>query len=194
MERKAFTVKMKTKVIKHYGWKRHQKVSYELRDYMTGKLHPIFISNNRMNTNSNPAAWLHAFCQDKLLQEEKSFQRFCVTELAAFLNLNASLHNAGNMTYDTFANFTSEEIERKIGIYTLNGLSLPPALGPNTMHCHKEFKKLFCVGDPRIVTPSCSTHPNFKVDCWLKHVNEKFMEAWKLSSNISCDKQTQGFQ
>eukprot|EP00957_Ditylum_brightwellii_P017096 1288972-Ditylum_brightwellii.AAC.1 len=42
--------------------------------------------------------------------------------------------------------------------------------------------------------PPCSTHPNFKVDCWLKHVNNKSIEAWKLSSNISCDKQTQGFQ
>eukprot|EP00957_Ditylum_brightwellii_P134687 10267915-Ditylum_brightwellii.AAC.1 len=35
---------------------------------------------------------------------------------AAFLNMNASLHNAGNMTYDMFAKFTPDEIEKHIGV------------------------------------------------------------------------------
>eukprot|EP00957_Ditylum_brightwellii_P094196 7171627-Ditylum_brightwellii.AAC.1 len=43
------------------------------------------------------------------------------------------------------------------------------ALGPHAMCCHKEFKKFFCVCDPRMVTPPSKTHPNFKVDCWLNH-------------------------
>eukprot|EP00957_Ditylum_brightwellii_P003015 230557-Ditylum_brightwellii.AAC.1 len=68
------------------------------------------------------------------------------------------------------------------------------ALGPNTICCHNEFKKFFCICDPRMITPQHKTHPNFKVDCWLKHVNEISMKAWKLGSNISGDEQTQGFQ
>ena len=118
---------------------------------------------------------------------------------AAFLNLNAALYNAGNMTYKMFTNFTPEEIEKHIRVYILNGFSPSPdikmkfrnqsnepvngndaihhALGPNATCCHKEFKKFFCVRNPRMVTPPRKTHSNFKVDRWLKHVNEIFMEA-----------------
>eukprot|EP00957_Ditylum_brightwellii_P106975 8161373-Ditylum_brightwellii.AAC.1 len=59
---------------------------------------------------------------------------------------------------------------------------------------HKELKKFFCVHDTRIITSPHSTHPHFKVDCWLKHVNDISIEEWKLGSNISYDEQMQGFQ
>eukprot|EP00957_Ditylum_brightwellii_P115039 8774630-Ditylum_brightwellii.AAC.1 len=36
-------------------------------------------------------------------------------------------------------------------------------LGPNTTCCHKEFKKFFCVRDPRMITPPRKTYPSFKV-------------------------------
>ena len=216
IQRKAFTGKVKTKVVKRYGQNRMQKVIYESRNYTEGRPCPDFISRHGLNTNSHPAAWFRAFCPDRLPQDQKPFETFCVAEWAAFLNLNAALYNAGNMTYKTFTNFTPEEIEKHIGVYILNGLSPSPdikmkfrnqknepvngndaihhALGPNATCRHKEFKKFFCVRDPRMVTPPRKTHPNFKVDRWLKHVNEISMEAWKLGSNISCDEQTQGFQ
>eukprot|EP00957_Ditylum_brightwellii_P177834 13545904-Ditylum_brightwellii.AAC.1 len=41
------------------------------------------------------------------------------------------------------------------------------ALGPNTMCCHKEFKKFICVRDPRMITLPRKIRPNFKVDHWL---------------------------
>eukprot|EP00957_Ditylum_brightwellii_P034858 2641371-Ditylum_brightwellii.AAC.1 len=95
------------------------------------------------------------------------------------------------MSYKTFTNFTSEEIEKHIDVYILNGLAPSPdikmkfgqqsnkplnrndaihhALEPNATCHHKEFKKFFCIHDPRILTPPRKTHPNFKVDHWLKH-------------------------
>eukprot|EP00957_Ditylum_brightwellii_P094020 7158726-Ditylum_brightwellii.AAC.1 len=108
MERRSFTGKVKTKLIKRYGWKRLSKVTYELRDHIAGKPCPIFITNNNINMHNNSAEWFYEFCPDKLQQEEKSFERFCVAECTASFNLNASLHNAGNMTYDTFTNFTPQ--------------------------------------------------------------------------------------
>eukprot|EP00957_Ditylum_brightwellii_P044417 3370554-Ditylum_brightwellii.AAC.1 len=66
IERKASTRKVKTKVLKHFGLNRLQKVTYELRDYMEGRPCPIFISKRGLNTNSHPATWFLAFCPDQL--------------------------------------------------------------------------------------------------------------------------------
>eukprot|EP00957_Ditylum_brightwellii_P167469 12748706-Ditylum_brightwellii.AAC.1 len=93
---------------------------------MEGSPCPNFISCHGLNTNSYPAAWFCAFCPDKLPQSQKPFQTFCVAEWTTFLNLNAALYNAGNMTYKRFTNFTPEEIEKHIGVYILNGPSPSP--------------------------------------------------------------------
>eukprot|EP00957_Ditylum_brightwellii_P180126 13721036-Ditylum_brightwellii.AAC.1 len=61
--------------------------------------------------------------KNKLPQEGKPFERFCMAEWVTFLDMNASLYTAGNMIYDTFTKFTPQEIEKHIGVYILNRLS-----------------------------------------------------------------------
>eukprot|EP00957_Ditylum_brightwellii_P100840 7685615-Ditylum_brightwellii.AAC.1 len=56
IQRKAFTEKVKTKVVKCSGQNRIQKVTYQSRNYTEGRPCPNFISCHDLNTNSHLAA------------------------------------------------------------------------------------------------------------------------------------------
>eukprot|EP00957_Ditylum_brightwellii_P155969 11871696-Ditylum_brightwellii.AAC.1 len=113
--------------------------------------------------------------------------------------MNALLQNAGSTNYVHFTLFTPREIEQHMSVYILNGPSpsldiqlksksqknefingsnvINAALGSSTAWRHKEFKCFFYVRHPRQVTPPRKTHPDFKVVCWLKHINDISMKA-----------------
>ena len=58
----------------------------------------------------------------------------------------------------------------------------------------KEFKCFFAVQDPRYATPSRKTHPNWKVERFLRHAMLISKEAVIPGECCSVDKQTIGFQ
>ena len=58
----------------------------------------------------------------------------------------------------------------------------------------KHFKAFFSVCDPLVPTPSQKTHPNFKIDDFLRHIDCVSREGWILGENVLGDKQTIGFQ
>ena len=105
---------------------------------------------------------------------------------------------------------------KHIAIYKFNGLSPSPqvemklctqeedpiqgnnliasAIGPNGIRRHREFKSFMAVVDPRYQTPSRDTHPNWKVEPFVKHANVVNMQAIIPGENCSIDEQTIGFQ
>ncbi len=66
--------------------------------------------------------------------------------------------------------------------------------GRNADKRHKMFKAYFCIQDPCKIVPLKSTHPNFKIDPFLKWAQIVSMSSWDLGKIISCDKQTIGFK
>ena len=125
--------------------------------------------------------------------------------------------NAGQKdgVYPNFVKFTTEEIEKHIFLYVFQGLSPSPRVEmkfksqerdcvngndfiarhfPNGAQRHKQFKCFLSLQDPRIYPPYRKTHPNFKFDPFLKHVQEISMEAWLLGVVFSVDEQTMGFK
>jgi hypothetical protein len=66
--------------------------------------------------------------------------------------------------------------------------------GRNGDRRHKRVKASFSCQDPLKAIPSRQTHPYFKVDPFLAHVQNKSIKAWDVGQNISGDKQTTGFK
>jgi len=67
-------------------------------------------------------------------------------------------------------------------------------LGPNASRRLREWKCCFATQDPKLAIPSRKTHPNFKVDEYLRHLQRIFRYAWKPGRDVSGDEQTMGFQ
>jgi hypothetical protein len=65
--------------------------------------------------------------------------------------------------------------------------------GRNGARRHQMFKAFFACQDPYKPIPPKKTHPNWKVDPFIAHIMVVAMHAWVLGRNISCDKQTIGF-
>ena len=68
------------------------------------------------------------------------------------------------------------------------------AMGKNVKIRAQQFRKWFCVQNPYLPTPPRESHPNWKIDPVLKHINKVSMEAVDLPQNVSVDEQTIGFQ
>ena len=66
--------------------------------------------------------------------------------------------------------------------------------GPFNSKQHKHFKAFFAAVDPRYPTLSRDTHPNWKVDPFLKHMHKVCKEAMHMGRNLSVDEQTVRFQ
>jgi len=65
--------------------------------------------------------------------------------------------------------------------------------GTNGTARHGQFKKYFSVQHPHKPIPSKTSHPNWKVDPFLRHLNNVFMEAVDLPECLSLDEQSMGF-
>ena len=66
-------------------------------------------------------------------------------------------------------------------------------IGDNFDKRHKQFKRYLAVQHPYLPVPDTNTHPNWKLDPFLKHLNQVFIQAVHLPENISCDEQTIAF-
>ena len=58
---------------------------------------------------------------------------------------------------------------------------------------HEQFKRYFTLQHLYLYVPSTCTHPNWKIDPFLEHINKVSIQAVHLPENISCDEQTIGF-
>ena len=127
---------------------------------------------------------------------------------------------AGNQAsggcYENFERFTPDEIRRHLILYSIQGLNPSPqlhmkmkhqreepiqgcdaianAMGANVKKRAQQFKKYFSVRHPYQEIPPQSTHPNWKIDPLLKHINTVSLEAVDLPENLAVDEQTIGFQ
>ena len=55
---------------------------------------------------------------------------------------------------------------------------------------HKKFRRYFSCQHPYKPEPPSTTHPNWKVDPFLLHLNEVFLQAAVLPEKLSVDEQT----
>ena len=60
-------------------------------------------------------------------------------------------------------------------------------IGENFEKRHKEFKGYFVVQHACLPIPDTNTHANWKLDPFLKHLNQIFMKAVDLPERISCN-------
>ena len=61
-------------------------------------------------------------------------------------------------------------------------------------HFLKEFNWCFYVKDPMVPIPPCNTHPNWKVDDFLGHLQEVSWSVVLRALSINIDCQTAGFK
>ena len=180
-----------------------------------------FLFENGLNVNSTPQDWLMAFLPlyDGTARCSDRESNVCFShKWAKFTNMKAVQMGAGVQggCYPSFLPFTYNEIERFIGLYILQGLNPSPRVGAkfssqradpvqgsdlchqvfgdNTIKWHKQFKAFFSLQDPTKPAPTRKECPTYKVDSFLKHLQQVSMKAWRLGQNISGDEQTIGFQ
>ena len=118
--------------------------------------------------------------------------------------------------YPQFKRFHTEEWEQYLYLFGWTGLNPSPqiemklatklkdpihhstflcqVLGPSAARCFKEWKACFACQDPKLPIPSRKTHPNFKVDEFLRHLQLIFRYAWLPGRDLSGDEQTMGFK
>jgi hypothetical protein len=175
-----------------------------------------WLKQNKLTKDSRPSDWINAL----LPLKKKIGDLPCtvsIDEWTSYTNLRAILMNAGSCIYSgQFKPFTPLEIRSFLALYILQGLSpspqikmkfVPQALDPingsdmcfrvfgrNTSKRHKEFKAFFTIQDPRKIVPPRTTHPNFKIDPFLRWIQVVSMAAFDLGRLISIDEQTIGFK
>ena len=161
---------------------------------------------------------LPSFLFKKSREQRQADGAFTIGDWTFFTNLKAQLSNAGKggTIYTDFVPFTVEEMMKHIGVYILNGISPLPqvemkmqpqcddpfngndlvynALGRNGQRRHKHFKCFFALQDPRVAVPTRKTHPNWKVEPFLKQALKVCKEAVVVGENCAIDEQTNGFQ
>ena len=182
----------------------------------SGKLLPNikFTQKHRLDENSHPADWLRSLVPD--VPPKGNQQSFSKKQLCQFTNMKAELDCAGNNNQDglgyKFVNFTPSEIEQHLALYIIQGLNPSPQLAmkakPNSMEPlqgndlissklgsnferrHRQFRRYFACQHPYKPVPPVSTHPNWKVDPFLHHLNLVFIQAAVLPEKLSVDEQT----
>ena len=101
--------------------------------------------------------------------------------------------------YPRFKPFNIDEFEKHLYLYYYNGLNPSPQVqmkfrsadvvqgskfisdifGSSAERRHREWKCCFASQDPLVQPPSRASHPNWKVDPFLKHVQEVSRVGWK---------------
>jgi len=173
-----------------------------------------FTKKHRLDENSQPAEWLRAFVPD--LPPKGSVKAFSKKEWCKYTNMKAELDCAGDKTQDglgyKFNPFTPQEIEQHLSLYIFQGLHPSPqlimktrnqsvepvqgndlianVLGNNFERRHRQFRRYFACQHPYKPVPPITTHPNWKVDPFLKHLNGVFIQAAVLPERLSVDEQT----
>ena len=118
--------------------------------------------------------------------------------------------------YPQFKRCNTEEWEQYFYLFGWNGLNPSPqiemklatelkdpihhsaflcrVLGPSAACRFKEWKACFACQDPKLPIPSRKTHPNFKVDEFLRHLQLIFRYVWLPGWDLSGNEQTMGFK
>ena len=194
-------------------------VLYEERVITTSVPNMDFIDKHNLSHKSEPFEWFNAFVPfKKSRQEAQRDGAFTIGDWATNTKLRASLSNAGKhgTIYSDFKDFTPVELMKHIGVYFLQGVSPAPrvelkmkpqcmdpingndmvfkALGTNAERRHRHFKLFFAIQDPRIAIPSRKTHPNWKIEPFLKQALRVSKEALIPGQDAAIDEQTNGFQ
>ena len=176
-----------------------------------------FTAKHGLDEDSHPADWLQAFIPEHMKKGDS--RSVCISKWSQYSNMKAKLDFAGNeklggLSYN-FNEFTPREIEQHLSLYIAQGLSPSPqikmkaksqqaeplqgndlintCMGFNFERRHVQFKRYFAVQHPYLPVPSTCTHPNWKIDPFLEHINKVSIQAMHLPENISCDEQTIGF-
>ena len=178
-----------------------------------------FILKHKLDNNSHPADWLRAFLPNSKSKGSPAHE-FCTDKWTSYLNTRAMQDLAGirerGGAYDTFIPFEPEEVEKHIALYIVQGLIPSPtlvqkvfpqveepiqgndfiasAIGKGAGKRHQQFRKWFAVQDPLKPLPNKKEFPNWKVDPFLRHLNQVSMQAVHLPENLACDEQTISFQ
>ena len=192
---------------------------YERRGIKTMVPDMDFFRKNDLSLESEPFEYFNTFLPYKKSRSKRqSDGSFTIGDWTRFTNLKASLSNAGKggTIYTDYVPFSVEEMMKHIGIYFLHEVSPSPqmemkfrpqcddpfngndyvfaSLGKNATRRHKHFKCFFALQDPRIAVPSRKTHPNWKVEPFLKQALRVCKEAVVVGKNCAIDEQTNGFQ
>jgi len=180
-----------------------------------GRPKQSFLQKHKLTSDSHPAEWFGALLPDSVAPSDGK-NGVCLDQWTTFTNLKAFLAQAGTKIYSgTFTPFTTPEIKRFIGLLLIHGLSPSPrvsykfkaqdqdpingndlvneSFGSNAEKRYKQWKSFFGVQDPRKELPSTKTHPNFKIDPFLFHMQKVSMQAWEMGEVASCDEQDVGF-
>ena len=176
-----------------------------------------FTEKHHLDEFSHPAAWFRSFIPEIPKKGESNsscIQKWCqYTNMKAELDFSGQKHSSG-LSYK-FVPFTPREIEQHLAMYMIQGLNPSPqlklkaksqsiepfqgndlvyqAIGDNFEKRHKQFKRYFAVQHPYVPVPDSNSHPNWKIDPFLKILNQVFIQAVHLPENISCDEQTIAF-
>jgi len=131
--------------------------------------------------------------------------------------MRAILMNAGSKHfYPSWKPFDIDEYNRFIALYIFQGLNPSPRIsmkfnsqvedplqgsdlcskifGSNANVRHKMWKAFATLPCSTKVVPPKSSHPNFKVDPFLAHMQKVSMAAWVCGANLSGDEHTIGFK
>ena len=89
---------------------------YERKLRMHGMANPKFLESNHLDYNSHQTDWFKTFVPSRLTD--------CWT---SYTNTKAMIHNAGQKgkPYPDFINFTCNELKKHIGLFILQGISVP---------------------------------------------------------------------
>jgi hypothetical protein len=135
-----------------------------------------------------------------------------ISQWITFANLRAILMNASTPQYYS----SPDEYKRFLALYVYQGLNPSPRIsmkfkpqsedplqgsdlcskifGVNALARHQQWDAFVMLQCSTKVVPTKASHPNFKVDPFLAHIQKVFMMAWDCGSNLSEDEQTIGFK
>ncbi len=136
-----------------------------------------------------------------------------ISQWTTFANLRAILLNAGTpQYYPSWQPFTPDEYKRFLALYIYQGLDPSPRIsmkfkpqsedplqgsdlcskifGVNALTRHKRWKAFVTLQCSTKVVPPKASHPNFKVDPFLAHMQKVSMMEWDCGPNLSGDEQT----
>ena len=178
-----------------------------------------FIREHGLSVTSHPEDWADVF-----FPRYEQHKKTCITpfhlsveQFCRWSNEKAALLEMGTRSrYPDFKAFTTEEFEQYMFLPFWNGLCSSPsvemklssedtspihsnatlwrALGPNAVKRFKMWKCCFSLQDPKLPVPPRKTHPNFKVDEFLRDRQKVWRYVWRLARDIAGDEQTMGFK
>lgn len=185
-----------------------------------GRPDPRFLKEHGLTRDSHPVEFVDAFLpvyDKKRGVNRRTKYTTSVEVLCKWSNAKAILMGMGtDACYPKFKPFDVKEFEKHLYFYYFNGLNPSPRVqmkfktndddpvqgnnfinrvfGSGAGRRHREWKCCFATQDPLVTPPSRKTHPNWKIDPFLKHVQEVSRAGWLLARYFSLDEQTAGFK